>query len=185
MTITSYQTIRADRITTVVVASDKTGTVYFHWYVDGVWVGMTQSNRRDFYVDEGEQARVEVVDTNDADFDAVAGAPAGWPARRLVWWVRSLESGVDHYRVEQSKDGGAWSTVGIVHHADTDWEYFRLTDRLDDLADYSFRVVPVDRAGNDGSPLLVDTERIVRAPDAPDFAITYDAGTDKVTYAEA
>jgi len=185
VTITAYETIRATSITTVIVTSDLAGTVYFHWYVDGVYCGVTQSNRRDFFVDEGDQVRVECVDTTDAGFDAIAGAPAGWPARRLVWWVRSLEADVDQYRVEQSQDGGAWSTVGIVHHRDTEWEYSILTGRLDDLSDYQFRVVPVDRAGNDGAPVLLESERIVRSPDAPDFAIAYDAGTDKVTFAAA
>jgi hypothetical protein len=147
VTITNYQTIRAGEITTVIVTSDLALPVYFHWYLDGVWLGVTESNRRDFWLGVAEQARVEVVDTTDIAFDYVAGAPDGWPSRRLIWWVRSLGADVDHYRVEHSKSAGAWSTVGIVHHVDTEWEYSLLTDRLDDLTDYSFRVVPVDRVG--------------------------------------
>lgn len=184
MTITDYSTIRTGSITTVVATSDLAGTVYFHWYLDGVWLGVTQSNRRDFHIDVAEQARVEVVDTNDVAFDYVAGAPAGWPARRLVAWVRSLADDVATYRVEQQRDGGDWETVGIVPHDPTQWDCFLLTERLDDLTDYAFRVIPVDEAGNDGAAVTLSNERIVRSPDSPDFQIGYDAGTDKITFAE-
>jgi len=175
----------------VIVTSDLSGTIYYHWYLDGVLVASTEGLDESefwFQLEQGEQARLEVLDTNDADFDAVANAPAGWPARRLLWWVRSLDASTDHYRVEQQQDGGDWSTVALVPRdslgPDT-WHYQLLSDRLDDLSDYAWRIVPVDAAGNDGDSTLIGPERIVRAPDAPDCTITYDADTDKVTFAAA
>ena len=181
MTITDYQTIRNENLTRVIVTSDLAGTVYYHWYLDGVLVGSTESSEFWFSLEIGEQARVEVLDTNDPDFDPLQNAPEGWPARRLLWWVRSIDASIDHYRVEQQQNAGAWSIVARVPHDGNLWHYWLLSGRLDDLSDYAWRIVPVDAAGNDGDWTLIGPEKIVRTPDAPDFAIAYDAGTDKVT----
>jgi len=77
----------------------------------------------------------------------------------------------------------AWETIGIVPHDDAQWVYSLLSPRLDDLADAEFRVVPVDKAGNDGTALALSSERVVRTPDGPDFTVTFDSGTTKVTFA--
>ena len=183
--ITNYETIRDEYTTRVIVTSDLAGTIYYHWYLDGVLVASTESNEFWFYLEQGEQARIEVLDTNDPDFDAVQNAPDGWPARRLIWWVRSIDATIDHYRVEQQQDAGDWSTVAEVPHDDNLWHYQLLSERLDDLADYAWRVVPVDAAGNDGASTLIGPERIVRAPDAPDYEISFNAGPTTVTFAEA
>lgn len=180
------QTIRVSgNEVTVEVTSTLSGTVYFHWYLDGIWQGRTLSGRRMFYLDAGDQARVDVLDTNDAQFDAVANAPTQYPARRLIWWVRSLAADVDHYRVEQKKAGGSWEAVAIVSHREDRWDYSVISERLDDLTQYTWRVVPVDVAGNDGDPVTIGPEQIVRRPDAPNFEITYDSGTRKITFSEA
>jgi len=184
MAITAYTLTRLGEVTTVTVTSDLAGTIYYHWYTDGCYVGGGQSASRSFYLGLSDQTRVEVVDTNDADFDPVAGAPAGWPARRTLWWVRSIEADVASYRVEQKLGAGDWSTLAIVHDRPEAWDYAVMTDRLDDLSDYTWRVVPVDAAGNDGTPFTIGPEQIVRTPDAPNFTITFDAGTTKVTFAE-
>ncbi len=76
-----------------------------------------------------------------------------------------------------------WETIGIVPHDEAQWVYSLLSPRLDDLADAEFRVVPVDKAGNDGTALALSAERIVRTPDAPDFTATFDSGTTKITFA--
>jgi len=185
MTITAIETTRFGNVTTVTATSDLGGSPYFHWYVDGTWVGVCETGTWDFYLPLADQARIDVVDTADPAFDAVAGAPAGWPARRTLWWVRSLAADVDQYRVEQKKGEGDWSTVAIVHQEPHQWEFSVLTDRLDDLSDYTWQVVPVDTAGNDGTPIAIGPETIVRTPDAPEFEITFDSGTTKVTFSAA
>jgi hypothetical protein len=167
------------------VESDLGGTIYFHWYVDGLYVGQTTSVTRTFAFRTGEMARVVCQDTNDADYDAIAGAPAGWPARRTLFWVRSQATDMDHYRVEQQRESEGWETIAIVHHDPATWAYRMDTPRLDDLTEYTWRIVPVDGAGNEGTALTIGPEDVVRAPDAPGFAITFDDGTDKVTYAAA
>jgi len=183
--ITDYNQTRRGNVTTVNVTSSLSGVVYFHWYVDGVHVAATTSPEWTFRFEGGEQVRVEVVDTADPDFDTVAGAPAGWPARRLLWWTASVSADCAHYRVEQKKATGSWETVGLVHHQADQWAYQLLTDRLDDLTEYTWRIVPVDTAGNDGTAKTIGPETVVRTPDAPDFDISFDSGTTQVTFSEA
>jgi len=185
MTITAIQQTRFGNVTTVAAASDLGGTVYFHWYLDGCWVGVSQTGAWDFYLPLADQARIDVLDTADPAFDPVVNAPAGWPARRTIWWVRSLAADCDHYRVLQKKAAGDWQTIAIIHQEPHRWEFSILTDRLDDLSDYQWRVIPVDLAGNDGTPIGIGPERIVRTPDAPNFTIAFNPETTKVTFSAA
>lgn len=170
---------------TVTVTSDLSGTIYYHWYIDGAYIASTMSPAYSFYLAEDECVRVTCIDTNNASYDAIANAPAGYPARRSLWWVRSIDSDVSHYRVEQNKDAAGWTEIGIVHHDDTQWSYSFLTEPLTDLSSYQWRVYPVDAAGNDGTVITLGAETVVRTPDAPDFTISFDGDTDTVTYTAA
>lgn len=183
--ITAYTQHRFGPLVEITVTSDLSGQIWYHWYVDGQYVGVTVGPARTIYLSGDEQARVVVVDTTDAGFDPYAAPPDRYPPRRLLWWLRSLDSDVARYRAEQKKGAGDWETVGIVHHDANRWSYQLLTGRLDDLSDYQFRVVPIDRAGNDGTPIALDAERIVRIPDAPDFEITFNSGPKTVTFSAA
>lgn len=183
--ITGYTQKRFGPLVEVAVTTDLTGVIYYHWWVDGQYVGMGAGPVRSFYLESGEQARITCVATNMASYDPYANPPDRFPPRRLVWWIRSLASDVARYRVEQKKTGGDWTAIGIVHHDRHKWSYQLLTGRLDDLADYQWRVVPIDRAGNDGTAIAIDAERIVRIPDAPDFEITFNAGPKTVTFSAA
>jgi len=185
MAITDTTTERIGDVVRVSVTSNLTAPVYFHWYVDGCWFGSTDKPSRSFVIPEDQQPRITVIDTGDEYFDGLAAATAHWSHRRVLWWVRSLDTDVAYYRIEQSKDSGAWTPIGRVPRNREQWSYEFFTDRLDDLSTYSWRVVPVDAVGNDGDPLLLGTERIVRRPDAPAVSASYSAGTRRVTFAEA
>ena len=84
--------------------------------------------------------------------------------------------------MDQNKASGGWSEIGRVPHNDALWTYSLFSPRLDDLTGYEWRVVPVDQAGNDGTSTDFASETIVRTPDAPDFDMSYDEGTDKITF---
>lgn len=185
MTITAYQQTRIDDVTTVIVTSDLVGQIFYHWYLDGAYLGATDTPQRSFSVPAGDQARVEVIDTLDDGFDPLASAPDGWPARRSIFWTASVDSDVNHYRVEQQKAGGDWELLAIVEHDSARWTYTVLTGRLDDRTLYAWRVIPVDAAGNQGTAQTISQEMIVRTPDAPDFAATFDPITTHVTFEEA
>jgi hypothetical protein len=188
MGITSLTSRRSGNATVVTAVSDLVPGVdeqlLYHWYVDGVYLGLTSGGSRAFAPEAGEQVRVDVVDSVDAAFDADDENPGGAPARRLLWWVRSIDSDIDHYRVEQQADGGAWSLLGMVPHVATAWEYSFLTPRLDDLTEYAWRIVPVDAAGNTGTAIDLGSEDVVRTPDAPSFTAAYNAVGETVTIDE-
>ena len=185
MSITAIDQVKDGRTTTVTATSSLSGTVYYHWYIDGAWIDCTTTNVYTFVLEYGEQVRISVLDTDDPDFDAIANAPDGYPARRTISWVQSDDDDVAKYRIEQRQDFGDWVTLGHVAHDDTQWAYRYLTGRLTDLATYEWRVVPIDSAGNDGTHYQFDPVTIVRAPDSPNFTISFDSGTAKVTFAAA
>ena len=183
--ITSYQGQRIGSTTVVTVVSDLSGVIYYHWYLDGTWMGRTTAASFSFLLETEDQGRVEVIDTSDAAFDPVADAPLMFPARRTLWWTRSLSADVARYRVEELKGAGTWIALGeVVAEADR-WDYAYLTGRLDDLTNYHWRVVPVDAAGNDGTPIQLTQlpELIVRVPDAPQFTVTYGPNWDRTVAA--
>jgi len=181
----AYSQRREGNVTTVTVTTSLGGTVYYHWFLDGVWVGQTTTNYRSFGLAADEQARIECVPSHDAYFDWAAHSPATPAARVLLWWIRSSDTGVKQYKVEQQKDAGDWTTIATVAHQDDQWDYRLTTPRLDDLGSYAWRITPVDAAGNEGSATALDARTIVRTPDAPNFAIAFDDGTTKVTFSEA
>ena len=185
MAITGYSQVRSGNVTTVTATSDLTGTVYFNWYVDGAFVSVTTTPTMSFSLEPGEQVRIEALDTNDQDFDPVANAPAGWPARRTIWFVRSVDADVVKYRVEQRKGAGAYSNIGIVPQTDDGWFFSLVSPRLDDLSTYDWKVIPIDRAGNDGTAVSIGPELVVRTPDAPRFSATFNPGATTVTLAAA
>jgi hypothetical protein len=183
--LTTYRALPLADAVRIEVTSDLAGTVYYHWYLDGAWVGSTTEPWKLFRPASGEQLRVEVLDTTDPDFDPLASAPAGYPATRTLWWVRSLDTDVLYYRVDQQLSAGDWEEVAQVHAEPGRWDYQWRTGRLDDLSEHAWRIVPLDAAGNDGTPITIGPERIVRRPDAPAFTLVYDAGPNRVTFNEA
>lgn len=186
MAITQYTLTRSGHVTTVRVTSDLAGgPIYFHWYLDGQYCGRSTVPEHTLYLDAGDQASVVAIDTLDSDFDVHENAPAGWPARETLWWVRSLADAVEYYRIDQQVDGGAWSVLGYVPAVPGQWAYEYLTPRLVDLSTYAWRIVPVDTAGNEGTPLELPARRMVRRPDAPDFTITYNQSETTVTFSES
>ena len=183
MAVTYDSIERTGSVVTIRVTSSLSDP-YYHWYIEGAWVGMTRVGEISVSLRDGEQDFVVCQDTTDPDYDAVASAPAGYPARRTLAWIASTDADVAHYRVEESKNGGGWAELGTVRD-DGSWMYTYVTGRLDDLATYQWRVWPVDRAGNDGSPVELESENIVRRPDAPAYAVSFSPGALTVTVSSA
>lgn len=189
MALTAITQERMSNITAVIVTSDLVPgagqSINYYWYLDGVFIERTVNNRNAFMVSAGDQARIDIVDSLDADMDIIANAPTAYPARRSIVWVRSTDATVVRYRIEQQKAGGAWQTIGTVAPLSQQWSLSVLSPRLDDLTSYAWRLVPVDADGNDGTILALSAEQIIRRPDAPDFALAFDAGTTRVTFKDA
>lgn len=169
MAITGYTITRSGKTAVAKAASDLSGTVFYHWFLDGKHVARTVSDTLGFQLRPTDEVRLVVLDTHDADYDWLANAPTGYSARRTVGWIRSLATDVDHYKVEQQRDGGAWVEVANVPHDETAWWYEWTSDRLVDLSAYVFRITPVDTNGVDGTPTSTPSETMVRTPDGVDF----------------
>lgn len=187
MTIIALTAIRTNSATVLVAQSDLAPPVYFHWFVDGLH-SPENGPRFAKQLDAGDAARVQVMDTTDPNFDWAAAAPQGWPARRTLWWVKKEVDELDvgtgplvEFKIEQNRAGAGWVTIAIVRATDA-WAYSVMTPRLDDLVVYDWRVTPVDRAGNEGTPLDFAADRVVRTPDAPNFTAAFSSGTQKVTF---
>lgn len=181
----TYSQRRHGNVSTVTVTSSLSGNVWYHWYLDGVWQAVSTAAQYSFVIAPGEQAHIECIPTNDPGFDYVANAPDTPAARVVLWWIRSTDTDIKEYKVEQQKDAGDWSTIATVAYQAGAWDYRITSPRLDDLADYAWRVSSVDAAGNVGSATSLAARTIVRMPEAPDFTATFDDGTTKITFAEA
>lgn len=184
MSITAYSTVRTGLATTVTATSSLSGTVYYHWFQDGAYLGVSTTPSKAFALAPGDQSRIEAVDTNDPDYDPLFNPPAGYPARRTITWIRSLDEDVARYRIEQYKglEVTPEATFYVLHES-AKWLYLWLSGRLNDLTNYYWTVTPVDAAGNDGTIIQMDSQRVVRTPDSPTFTATFDAGTTRVAFA--
>lgn len=184
MSITAYSHQRIDRQIVITAESDLSGQVFYHWYVSGVWAAVTNDGRFAIYLNDGIQARVECVDTNDADFDAAENLPEELSPVRTLWWTRSVDTDTSYYIVEQKEDAGDYAEVARIWQGD-EWTQSFVTDALTDLATYYWRITPVDTSENEGTPTVIGPDVIVRRPDAPDFTVEYDSGTQKITFEAA
>lgn len=173
-------------VTLFTVAGRFRGRVFYHWYVDGEYGGMTATPTFSVYLSVGDVARIKVLETLDPNFDPIANAPAMYGPRKRLRWLRSLDLSAHSYRVEQNRAGAEWVAIGTVFAAGRNaWEFSFVSPRLDDLVSYAWRVVPVTNAGNDGNALVFPAETVVRTPDAPGFTVTWDESTELATFTAA
>jgi hypothetical protein len=181
--IESINQTQIGNIVTVTVVSSLSAPVYYFWYLDGNFVNETQTPTMVFV--PSAQTIITCIDSNDPGFDPIANAPAGFPATRTLFFVRSLDPNIGSYLLQQSENSGAWETIATVHDDPGTWSYQVTTGELDDLSQYAWQVVPVDIYGNTGTPTALANELIVRTPDAPDFTFTFEQGSDQVLFSGA
>lgn len=130
----------------------------------------TQNTFFEFSVAAGEQIVIEVLDNG-------ATAPQlAFPGRVTLGW--SEVEGAYSYRVEEYV-GAAWTARQTVR--DLGQSYFSWVSRfLEDATSHQFRVITIGTNGVEGEAKAF-TFLMVRHPDIPDVAITYDEGTQRVT----
>lgn len=185
MSITSVSQNRSGTTTTVTAVSNLSAPVYYYWYIDGAFVGMTTAASKTFLLSPGDQTVISVLDSNSATFDWAGNAPVEYPARKTLVWVRSTDPNIARYQVQQQVNGGAWATIGLVNDDPRAWAFSYSTARLTDLSSYAWRVVPLDSAGNSGTPIALAAETIVRRPNAPKFVATYNGNASTMTFTAA
>lgn len=142
----------------------------FYAYRHGVFSSQNQTGRFLFQLQDGEHLRVDIVDDLD-------DAPEpGYPGRAVLQWDEAV--GATSYRIEQFIDA-AWTQVSLIQASSLS-VYEWVSNWLDNLTTYQFRVVPVV-AGNDGYPREFTFE-MHRRPDRPVVdAFAYDDGTNTIT----
>jgi hypothetical protein len=171
--------------TTVITAQSSLTAATYYWYIDGNYVGAGSSTTRTFVLASGDQARIDVLDSVDPNFDPIANAPQQFPAVRTLVFPRSMSSTIARYRIEQQINGGAWTVLGLVQDDPRAWLYSFVTMRLTDLTSYAWRCVPMGASGNDGTPIALTAEQVVRTPDAPGFTAAFQAGSGQVLFSAA
>jgi hypothetical protein len=184
MSITNYTTVNLGGTVQVLVTSDLVGVVHYHWFADGLYVGHTLAANKFFVLGDGEQLKIEVIDTLDPVYNVAAAAPLAYPARRTLSWVRSIDADVAYYEITEQAGTADPVVLGTVLANAKTWDYSYRTGRLTDLTTYTWTITPYDAAGNAGTPLVI-TELVVRVPEAPGFTATFDEGTTLVTIAGA
>jgi hypothetical protein len=168
----------------VTAASDLTGSVNYHWWIDGVYLGSGSAPSRDFYIMAGEQARIDVIYTTDADFDPNENRPDVPETRQRLQWTLGVDLQATIWRIDEQTDGETWNTIAKVAVRTGQWSYEYLTRRLTDLVTYTWRVVPIDECGNERTEVSLGSFICVRLPDMPETTMEFDGVTNRVTIGE-
>jgi len=114
---------------------------------------------------------LEILDANDT---GQAGQMQYSPRMTLQW--RAVD-GAERYRIKRYVDA-AWETIAHVYESGAGY-YTYQSDVLDDLADELWRVVALDEYDNETDDIeFVVT--IVRNPDAPEIAMSYDKPNSEI-----
>jgi hypothetical protein len=103
------------------------------------------------YLFQQPDAAAPVVSTPVVRFRS--GTYEGFGPVNLTWTGSDTGSGIDHYTVQRSRDGGAWATIG------SDLQATWLATALAKGHTYRFRVRAVDEAGNVGAWKTSPVER--------------------------
>lgn len=144
-------------------ASNTAPTGPFYVYLDGVYATTLYQPWYQLELTPGEQVQFEVLDDTSAASDA-------YPSRALLSWDASPDA-VTAYRVDEYS-GGVWTQVTLMQPAAGQTHFDWQTDPLADGSVHTYRVVPVDDAGNDGVSKQFSMT-VVRRPDPPTVARTW------------
>jgi len=145
----------------------------YYIYLDGQLQATTTREWWQFDLLENEQVQIEIL-------DSAATPQTAYPSRATIAWLPVDDA--ERYKVDQYS-GGAWSTVRTTYD-DIASGYTHTTTPLADDTTHQFRVVPVGENEIDGNEINVNIH-MVRRPDKPDVAYTYNDGTATVTIASA
>lgn len=114
-------------------------------------------------------------------FDDATSPAFAYPDFAILTWyavATAVAYGIDE------KQGASWVARETIDD-DTSPQYFLWrSDRLADDTTHEFRIVPIDAAGNEGTPIS-RTLLMVRVPDAPEVTFAYSSVTTKVTVSAA
>lgn len=145
----------------------------FYIYQEGQLIATTYLTAWDFTVQPGDSINIQILDSATDVIEPV------YPGRVTLGWEAG--EAVDYYLIEEYVDA-AWVTRARVDESGHGY-YTWLSRYLEDCTTYEFRVTAYGTNGVAGTPRTTFTGLMVRQPDMPTNAITYDAGTGRITVA--
>ena len=119
------------------------------------------------------------IEVRDATDSGLPESVKFSPNLRLQW---RGQAGTDYYKIE-TYTGGEWVTQQIAKENGAGYYSF-VTVAQGDATSPQWRVVPVDARKYEGDPVSF-TQYIVRNPEPPAVAFSYDAGTGDLTVSAA
>lgn len=122
----------------------------------------------------GESPFVEVIPSGEKR------RSLAYPGRVKLNWL--TVTGAEKYRIQKFVSS-TWENVGEAPE-DGLGAFNFATDWLSDSTVHKFRMVPIDAAGNLGTPFEHEF-LMVRHPDVPNVSYSYDSETGKITVTQA
>lgn len=160
MTVTYNTPVWQDQETLILSWSSSLTDPLYYIYRDGDLIATTYAESMTFFVAPGEFPALEVLDSSAAPSYAS-------PGRKWLSWYPDADAA--YYLIEEATDE-VYAEVSRV--TETGIGYYRyLTRWLSDGYSSTWRITPIDAAGNSGTALVYTVEQ-VRHPDVPDVAFS-------------
>lgn len=112
-------------------------------------------------------------------FDVATDRPAGNSARAYLQWLYPQAGDVDYWKVEEWVDA-AWVERKRITAKTSKLIYEFWSRTLEDSTSHQFRITPVGINKNPGDATSF-TLFMIRTPDPPDVAYSYNGGTKLIT----
>lgn len=169
VTINSINRISSEAVQ-IKYSSDLSNPVFFI-YIDGELYDTTEAASAIIRINPGESPVISIIDS------LIPGEiPAYYPKyAALTWWYLN---GAVEYRIEEYI-GSAWVVRDTIPENGKGY-YLWKSRVLEDCVSHSFRVIPVDEKGNDGTAQEFEI-LMVRIPDEPQCEFSYSAVTGELT----
>lgn len=150
-------------------SSDQPAPVTYRIFRDGTLITTTPEEEFNFSIEPGEQPLIEILD------DGTTSPSLAFPSRFTLSW-RSVV-GAASYRIEELI-GVSFVTRQVVTDDGRKWNEWDSRPLEDDQL-HEFRITPIGDNGNNGTPVTFQI-KMVRHPDPPPVAYSYDQATGKV-----
>lgn len=151
-------------------STDVPGATVYVYRNGELWLSSATQTTQTFVVEPGEHILLEALD------DAATEPAGAYGGRARIEWMGA--TGVGYYSVEEYVSG-TWQERARISNRVGQQLVYR-TPVLTDGSTAQWRVTGYDAAGVGGTPAAY-TFAVVRWPDIPEVAGTYDSGTGDIT----
>ena len=176
MTVTIDTETRVDANTLFYEWSSDLHDPTFYVYVDAKMVNTTKATSQEFHVEPDDFPAIEILDNPSTEPQYARSS-----RETLAWYAHSL---AESYRIDELVSD-VWTERATIFDAGEGF-FVWVSRPLEDMTQHEFRVVPIGTDGNDGQTPARIFVPMIRLPDVPNVAYTYNGATPKtVTITEA